>query len=143
MDKIHTTSLDLPASYEFLNVISTTVALLLGRAGDISDPATQTYNVQLAIQEVCTNIVDHAYAHMPDGRISLEFELLRHLLVIEIRDTGQSFDPDSIPAPDLEEGQIHGYGLFLIHALMDKVEYYRQANQNVWRLSKVLIKMED
>ena len=48
-------------------------------------------------------------------------------LVIRVRDWGQSFDPASVTLPDvtapLEERDLGGLGMFLIHQFMDEVAY--------------------
>jgi serine/threonine-protein kinase RsbW len=47
--------------------------------------------------------------------------------VICVRDWGASFDPDSIPTPDvtapLEERTLGGLGLYLIRRYMDQVRF--------------------
>ncbi len=50
-------------------------------------------------------------------------------LTIILRDHGDSFDPASVPEPDLtcdlEDRRVGGLGVYLIRQLMDEVSYER------------------
>jgi serine/threonine-protein kinase RsbW len=130
--------LDLPASHRYLTLVGACLSELLARADGLPEPEVTTYNVQLAAQEICVNIVDHAYRGRQDGRINIYVALLpaRRELVVELRDTGVAFDPEGVPMPNLEQGQEHGYGLFLALQLMDSVKYERLPEGNRWQLVK-------
>lgn len=131
--------LDLPATNKYLNVIGACLDAFIARIEAIEDPHIP-YNIQLAVNEIVANIIGHAYAEIPDGRVVIVVRLIgepRRLLV-EIADTGCAFDPSSVVEPDLDAVQIHGYGLFLARSLMDDVAYARQPTGNAWRLIKYL-----
>jgi serine/threonine-protein kinase RsbW len=133
--------LDIPASLKYLHVLGACLASTIACAQNIIDPEIVTYNAQLALHEVCANIMLHAYARNPeDGRIQALFVLnpLSNDLIIELLDNGAPFDESSVKEPDLEQGQIHGYGLFLARNLMDTVKYQRQLDKNHWLLTKHL-----
>jgi serine/threonine-protein kinase RsbW len=152
--EIETIWLDLPASHKYLNVLTACLEATLERvlepasqpaviaqqdgAGGLPDSARLCGDIALAAHEVCVNIIDHAYADQSGGRIQIRLilEQVVRRLVIEICDVGQSFDPALVPEPDFEQGQIHGYGLFLVHQLMDEVAYESQPGRNFWRLVK-------
>ena len=70
-------------------------------------------------------------------RIAIERPRPRRL-VIDLRDNGSSFDFAEAPKPNLNEAQIHGYGLFLVKELMDEVTYEPGPTENHWRLIKHL-----
>jgi serine/threonine-protein kinase RsbW len=55
---------------------------------------------------------------------------------IEFRDWGDSFDPDAVPLPDLENLPESGLGIFIIKTLMDIS--YAPGKPNVLTLSKSL-----
>ena len=81
------------------------------------------------------------YAGRDDGTIAVTLSFAqapRRTFEIELRDKGRAFDPDAIPAPDLDEPQEGGYGLFLAKALLDELIYLQDADENVWRLNKLL-----
>jgi len=133
-------SLDFPADYQALDVARSSVRSILEHAPDALQNETLCYNIQLAVHEILTNIIEHAYQGLPGGRIqmALALESDGRSLQVEIWDQGLSFDPTSIPEPDLENPMEHGYGLFLARSLMDEVVYNPQADGNHWRLSKIL-----
>jgi serine/threonine-protein kinase RsbW len=132
--------LELPASYKYLNVVGACISAILERVDGLEAPNVVAYNLQLAIHEACTNIIAHAYADCPVGRIKVSLSLSRNpqQLLIELQDTGCSFDIENVPDPNLEEGQVHGYGIFLMRKLLDEVVYHPQPGNNRWHLAKKL-----
>lgn len=139
MNQSDTIKLEVPAKHKYLNVVGACITSILERVEDIAESATVAYGVELAVHETCTNIVEHAYAGV-NGLIhlSVTVEQSPKRLVIELKDNGRSFDPAKVPEPNLEESQVNGYGLFLMHQLMDRVDYYPQSGQNRWCLVKNL-----
>ena len=81
----------------------------------------------LSVDEACTNIIKHAYKHSNEGQIEITIAAEGGEVVINITDSGNHFDPDSIPVPNLErnvkEGKPGGLGMFLMKKLMDEVTY--------------------
>lgn len=141
MNAENTVQLDLPARLDYLSVLSAVLAeLLQKKVAHLPNAGEIVYNVQLAIQEACTNIVRHGYEENSTGRIRCSITLVDDPLRIMVRmvDTGQWFDIDSAPEPDLENPQVHGYGLFLIRQIMDEVSYQQDGEGNVWHLVKYL-----
>ncbi len=82
--------------------------------------------VELAVDEACTNIIKYAYAGN-EGRIIISCERQDNELVITIQDNGKPFNPSSVPQPDLAADLAHrkvgGLGMFLMRKLMDDVSY--------------------
>lgn len=131
--------LELPATYKYLSVLEACISAMLERVESIPERNTLSYNITLAVHETCTNIVEHAYAERAGtikAILSLADEPRR--LVIDLYDTGRSFSMPKVQPPNLEEVQTNGYGLFLIHELMDEVSYRPQSGDNRWRLVKNL-----
>lgn len=131
--------LELPATYKYLSVLEACISAMLERVESIPERNTLSYNVTLAVHETCTNIVEHAYAERAGtikAILCLADEPRR--LVIDLYDTGRSFSMPEVQQPNLEEVQTNGYGLFLIHELMDEVSYHPQSGDNRWRLVKNL-----
>jgi len=135
--------LDLPATHKYLNLLSACIGEMLSRL-DVSvhgqnEIETTIYNVQLAVQECCANIVDHAYDAV-DGRIQATLILAEspRRLVVELHDNGRAFEPETVPQPTLGQPQVRGYGLFLMKELLDEVDYDPQPGDNRWRLVKLL-----
>lgn len=131
--------LNIPAEAKYLNVVSACIAAILERVEYLSDPEVVTYNIQLAVQEACTNIVLHAYKGQSGGRIEVTMRLGdKQRFIINLVDYGVSFASPQNSNPNLDKPQIHGYGLFLIHQLLDEVDYKYDQNRNHWQLVKNL-----
>ena len=137
--------LQLPTAYHHLSILEAPINTLLDQVEQLTDRTTVAYNIQLALHEVCVNIVDHAYKDMPEGQIGITLTLNPNTacFVAEVCDTGRAFDPSQVAQPDLNEPQIRGYGLFLVHSLMDEVTYTALPEGNHWRLVKHLSVKED
>lgn len=90
------------------------------------DPAT-VYDLKLAVDEACTNIITHGYAGMNPGSIMVELELEPDRVLVNITDFGHAFEPSEAPVPDidaaLEDRPMGGFGLFMIYQTMDQVDY--------------------
>jgi len=131
--------LELPANARYLNLLGVCIGEMLSRVDGMSDPQQTIYNIQLAVHEGCTNIVDHAYVD-DGGRIAVNLMLgwSPPQIIVELHDNGRSFDPSSIPDPNFDEPQVRGYGLYLMRKIMDEVVYDPQPGHNCWRMVKYL-----
>lgn len=131
--------LDLPATHKYLNLLSACIGEMLLRLDDRAEMEVTIYNIQLAVQECCANIVDHAYDGQ-EGRIHAILILADapRRLVVELHDNGRAFEPEHVPPPQLGEPQVRGFGLFLMKELLDEVDYFPQPGDNRWRLVKQL-----
>ncbi len=81
--------------------------------------------IELAVDEACSNIIDHAYAGSV-GYIQLEIEIEPdRSLTIVLLDQGQPFNPESVPVfepcQSLDQMRIGGLGLHLMRQAMDDV----------------------
>jgi serine/threonine-protein kinase RsbW len=92
--------------------------------------------VVTAVGEAFNNIVLHSYAGRDDGVVEMDIKTQPDHISIEFRDWGDSFDPDSVPLPDLENLPESGLGIFIIKTLMDIS--YAPGHPNVLTLSKSL-----
>ena len=100
----------------------------------------EVLEVQLAVEEACTNIVLHAY----DGRVGLicvSVRVEKNKLKIMLEDYGPPFDPTEHMAlhrltNDNIEGPVGGWGIGLIRALMEEITYERRHGKNILYLVK-------
>ncbi len=87
----------------------------------------QAFQVQMATDEACANVIEHAYGLGQVGDIGIRCELEGDHFVVTIRDHGAPFELDAIPEPDLtcplEDRQIGGLGLYFMRRLMDRVVF--------------------
>jgi serine/threonine-protein kinase RsbW len=110
--------------FENLEKIS---ALVAQAAEQVGFDDTGVYAVQLAVDEACTNIIEHAYGLDVIGTIDISISYASEKLTIVLHDHGRPFDPDSIPLPQtnlpLEEVQPRGVGIYLMRRMMDEVRF--------------------
>jgi serine/threonine-protein kinase RsbW len=113
-----------PARFDSLAAISEFVT----RAAEATGlDARAVYAVQLAVDEACANIIEHAYGDEGGGDIECTCMVNENGLTVILRDYGRPFNPTSVPEPDLytslEDRKIRGLGLYFIRQLMDQVRF--------------------
>ena len=96
-------------------------------AEDAGFEPTLRDRIELAMDEACSNIIEHAYAGCK-GNISVWAEIHpERELVIKLEDQGSSFLPEQIaayvPHGDPANVKIGGLGLFLMHKVMDEIRF--------------------
>lgn len=106
-------------------------------------PPQAIFSVNLALDEVVTNIIRYAYNDngLPHPIVvRLAFE--EGVLAAQVEDDGRAFNPLEAPAPDIdatiEERPIGGLGIHLVRSMMDSVEYRRDDGRNVFIMKKRL-----
>lgn len=105
----------------------TTIREFVARSGrELDLDRRANYDLQLAVDEACTNIVQHAYGGRA-GEIEVTVEPGEGGVRVTVRDWGTPFELQKVPVPDvaapLEQRDVGGLGLFLIHQLMDDVRF--------------------
>jgi anti-sigma regulatory factor (Ser/Thr protein kinase) len=89
--------------------------------------AEHCYDLQLAVDEACTNIIQHGYVGMNPGSMILALEVRARQVNVTLTDFGHPFEPSEPDRPDvqaeLEDGVQGGFGLFFIYQTMDQVDY--------------------
>lgn len=87
----------------------------------------EIYQVELAVDEAATNIIEHAYGGNTRLKIHCTCELLDDGLKVVLQDYAKPFDPTSVPDPvigmPIEDLPPRGLGIFLIRKMMDEVSY--------------------
>jgi anti-sigma regulatory factor (Ser/Thr protein kinase) len=98
--------------------------------------------LELAVDEVCTNIIQHGYDPDRQGEISLTIELDTDEARITVVDSGRPFSPDEAAEPDLEapwdERPVGGLGWHLVRSVVDEIHYRRDGSENLLTLVKRL-----
>ena len=137
MSQVELFQIKLPAKFKYLSMIGSCIESFMTHMEGIPEPAETTYMLQLAVHEVCNNIVEHAYDH-EDGRIWADFSVDygERRVVVDLRDQGAAFDVASVAEPDLAQPAERGYGLYLARQIMDTVEYKRADPNNHWHMEK-------
>jgi len=105
-------------------------------------PAGVAMTLNLALEEVVSNIIKYAFEDDGDHMIEIQFTREANLLTVKIKDDGKEFNVLKFPKPDInaaaEERNIGGLGIHFVKELMDKVEYQYKDNKNILVLSKNL-----
>lgn len=113
-----------PARHDHLRAIS---SFVMDAIKDSPFDSRQRYAIDLAVDEACSNVIDHAYSGDEQGEIRIKLELDERGLRLSIQDDGAPFDPDCVIEPDLtsplETRCERGLGVYLIRNLMDEVTY--------------------
>lgn len=113
-----------PGRFESLAVIRKFVSAAAEEAG-FDDK--EIYAVELAVDEACSNIIEHAYGGEGKGDIICTCNDTSNGLEIVLKDNGAKFNPDDVAPPDfsieLEKLKPRGAGLYLIHQMMDDVAF--------------------
>ncbi len=110
-------------------------------ARDMGMDDSETYMIELAVDEACTNIIEHAYRGINGGEIECTCDAQTDGLTIILRDHGKPFNPGSVPDPELDaelkDRKVGGLGVYIIRKLMDEVRFEQLgASGNVLTLIK-------
>ncbi len=131
----------LPAELESLALFRSHINTVCRGVPGLDDQAL--YDMLLAVDEICTNIITHGYAGMDPGSIILNVEIAAKELVVTISDFGHAFEPVEPPAPDanasIEEREVGGLGLFFVFSSVDDIQYESSPAGNTTRLVKNLM----
>ena len=103
--------------------------------------------VNLALEEIVSNVMLYAYPHDKSGQVFVEFSKQMSNdksqianIIFTITDSGIPFDPTQKGEVDItlpaEERAIGGLGIHLVRQLMDEVIYSREDDKNVLTLIK-------
>lgn len=86
-------------------------------------PCDQAEGIVLAVDEACSNVIKHAYANSPNGRLEFLIEVRDSRLDISITDYGTACDLRRMKPRDLDDVRPGGLGVYIINEVMDKVVY--------------------
>ncbi len=113
-----------PGRFASLSEISAFVTRAAREAGLDEDAICA---VQLAVDEACSNIIEHAYGGEDIGEIECTCRVDTDELTIILRDRGRPFDPTLVPQPDpnpdIRHCAVGGLGLHFMRKMMDEVRF--------------------
>jgi serine/threonine-protein kinase RsbW len=100
---------------------------------------SKSYQLQLAVDEIATNIINYGYAEEgASSLLTISSEVRDGRLVVTLEDTAPAFDPRSNVLPEaedleqpLEEREIGGLGIFLAVNGVDRFDYQREGERNL------------
>ena len=98
--------------------------------------------VRLAVDEACANAIEHAYGGRETGQVEVATEREPGRFTVIIRHTGVPFDPAKYHPPDLDRAMHErwkgGFGVALMHRLVDTVEFRQRGGTSEVCLVKLL-----
>ncbi|NOT60162.1 MAG: ATP-binding protein [Acidobacteria bacterium] len=117
-------TLQVPSSTENLAMIREFVVGVGGQAG-LGE--SEIGKLELAVDEACANVIEHAYGHDVSKDVTVRASFDSDALHIAVIDEGQGFDPGGVTQSELDElvqqRKSGGLGMRLIRTLMDEVKY--------------------
>ena len=118
-----------------VDMVRAAVSGICGDFFSLGSHATSVLDFSLIITELMNNAVEHAES----GVLDAEIILTEQEAIFRLTSEGKSFDSTLTAAmPDVEQDELPegGYGLALIQALADDMEYERRENKNMVTLRK-------
>jgi len=110
-------------------------------------PPETEYDLNLALDEMITNVAKHAYPGGGEHHFSVHISLSDEEFLARIEDDGVAFNPIDHPTPDLdaplEVRKEGGLGIFLVRQIMTSIEYARVGEKNVVIMRKKLSEPPD
>lgn len=107
-------------------------ALLYGFDEDVA------YNISLAVDEACSNIIRHAYNKDKRRRITLAIESEGKKFTVRIYDNGYPFNPLEVPKQDMNKYMKNfkkgGLGVHIMRSVMDDISYFPSDKYNTHNL---------
>jgi serine/threonine-protein kinase RsbW len=115
--KVPSSTENLAMIRDFVNGIGTRAGLTLAEVAKL----------ELAVDEACANVIEHAYGPDVIKEVSVRATLDEDAVQIDVVDTGKGFDPSTIPPKTLDElvaeRKSGGLGMRLMRSLVDEVYY--------------------
>jgi len=97
------------------------------------------FAVQLCLDEVVTNIIQHGKGEARASEIVASLTREQARIVLSVEDDGAAFDPTGMPAPERQESlddfPVGGLGIHLIRQFASAVDYRREGGRNRLRLT--------
>lgn len=124
-------TLVVPGRYDQLETLCRFVAAAAEEAG-LSE--TDSSRCQLAVDEACTNVIEHGYGGEDKGDIRIACASEPGELTVIIEDSARRFDPSTVPEPNLganlDDIRIGGLGVYFMRQVMDAVEFSYEEGRN-------------
>ena len=98
------------------------------------------FEMEVALEEAFVNIIN--YSGLPQtAYLKEELHISNQSLCIILEDQGKEFNPlNHVPTIDVKESindrKVGGLGIFLIHEIMDQINYERVKGSNILTLIK-------
>ena len=125
-----------PARIRYLPLATSLCRELCAKVSQKQNIKNAVGDIELCISEACTNAIKHGCGSQNEGFITMRLCLYEDRVHIQIGDSGQGFDLTEVTLPDLTDHPERGYGLYIIKAKMDEVQYVCSKNENFLEMTK-------
>jgi anti-sigma regulatory factor (Ser/Thr protein kinase) len=102
-------------------------------------PPKTAFAVQLCLDEVVGNIIQHGKGEARASEIVASLTREQARVVLSVEDDGGAFDPTGMPAPQrhesLDDLPVGGLGIHLMRQFASAVDYRRDGGRNYLRLT--------
>ncbi len=108
-------------------VIARIVDLLVERNVDKS----HMFDIRLSVEEAIINAIEHGNKKDRNQTVDISFAIDDEKIELAVEDQGRGFDHTKMPDPTTNGNilRAHGRGVYLIHKLMDRVQYNDRGNR--------------
>jgi anti-sigma regulatory factor (Ser/Thr protein kinase) len=98
-------------------------------------PPKQVNALDLALEEIVTNIIKYGYDDGDNHTIQIYFQLAPDHAELRVEDDAKPFNPLEVKPQDaitsLDDVKIGGLGILLVREVMDVVDYRREGEKNI------------
>ena len=124
-------TLTIPSIFGYENFLVEAV----GTVGRVKDyPFEKISKLKTAVTEVCVNAIEHGNKLDPNKDVVMTIECESSRMLVSVRDFGEGYEPPPVQKPDIkkqiEEKNLGGWGMYLIHTLVDEVNIEAVPNQS-------------
>jgi serine/threonine-protein kinase RsbW len=143
MDKITKSYLlKIPSQTDNLEIIRNFISGIAKKVGFEEEDVNK---IELAVDEACTNVIEHAYQHDESQDIDIAIKIDYQKFTVVVADQGRSFKMEEVEIPDMKsylaELRVGGLGIYLMKTLMDEVDYRSKPGvKNQVRMVKYFLK---
>ena len=120
--------IEIPTRIEYIKQTSREI---LGHLERMKIDESIKFDIRLAVEEAVRNAMEHGNRDNPDLKVIIAYRIDAKKIEVEVEDSGPGFDVSKVPDPrnDANLMKKGGRGVFLIHKLMDRVEYNKKGNK--------------
>ncbi|NGX55463.1 MAG: Serine-protein kinase RsbW [Chlamydiae bacterium] len=127
-----------------MTVLSQMLTFIRQEANQAGMSEAHIHKLELASEEALVNIISYAYPKK-EGKISIQCSTSgASRFDVTIRDQGLPFNPneaavDTEVDKPMNKRKIGGLGIFLIRKMVDEVSYRRDGNENVLKMTIIVL----
>jgi serine/threonine-protein kinase RsbW len=131
------------SQYENIELVQIVVEESL-RKLELADDVSHA--VGMAVREAVANAIEHGNRRDPEKTVEIEFGIEDEVLVIQVCDQGEGFDPAAVADPLNPTNLLrpNGRGIFFMNNFMDEIDYsFRAEGGTMVTLRKRLLPAEE